>query len=95
MVRPLVPGEEPVDLRPQVLVTAARFPEPGLPLGGGQLQRRVEQVVDPTPPFRCHPSPSLRSSLLSQARAIRQSRSTVPTETPSASAISGTVRPPK
>jgi hypothetical protein len=94
-VCPIVAGDEATDVRPQLLVAAALPPEPGLPRGGVEPEHAVEEFVDPTPPFRCHPMPSSRSSLLSQARAIRQSRSTVPTETSSAAAISGTVIPPK
>ena len=68
--------------------------EPRLALGGRDLERGIEQLVNLAPAFRSHASPP-RSWPLSQARASRQSLSTVTTETPSAAATSGTVSPPK
>ncbi len=57
-VRPRAAGEEPADLRPQVLVTAARALEPGLLRGRVELACAVDELVDPARPFRCHPTPS-------------------------------------
>ena len=48
----------------------------------------VEQVVNPAPAFRCHSSPSGSWSRI-QARASRQSLSTVTTETSGAGAAGG------
>src|SRR5207248_4376612 len=93
-VRPLVLGQEAADLGPQLVIPAARGPEPGLPPGGVDQDRGIEQVADLSPALRRHPSPP-PSWPTSQARADRQSRSTVTTEAPGAAATSGTVIPPK
>ena len=91
-VRPLVLGQEAADLGPQVVVPAAGGAEPGLPPGGVDPDRGIEQLADLSPALRRHPSPP-PSWPASQARASRQSRSTVTTETPSAAATSGDGHP--
>ena len=55
--RPLIQLEEASDLGPHRFVAAAGPAEPGLAPGGGEPERGIEQVFDPTPAFRCHPPP--------------------------------------
>src|SRR5690606_3166425 len=89
--RGLVLGAEPQRLLAERAVVRAE-PARGIrPLRGGQVDKRVEEVAQPLVPARAHAdAPSgepPRISDASHARAKRQSRSTVRTETPSSSAI--------
>src|SRR5262249_17361054 len=92
--RALILLQEVGDFGPKPVVVPAGLAEPGLALGGGEPERGVEQVGDLTPTFRRHQLPP-RSWPPSQARARRQSLSTVTIETPSDSATSAMVGPPK
>ena len=94
-VRLTVMGEQVFHLGPQGFVVAAGIAEPFPTLSGGHARGRVEQFADLAPALGFHRSLPPRSWPWSQARPSRQSRSTVATETPSAAATSGTVRPPK
>ena len=93
--RPLVLGQEAGDLGPQAIVVpaGARGARPRRSAGSirsaasnSSSIRRQRSGVIRSPPRSWPPS---------QARASRQSLSTVTTETPSAAATSGTVIPPK
>ena len=75
-VRLLVLGQEAADLGPQLVVAAAGGAEPGRPPGGIDPDGGIEQVTDLSPALRRHPS-SPPSRPTSQARASRQSRSTM------------------
>ena len=78
--------------RQQRCVAAAFGAQPGRAFAGRTLERAVEDALDLTPALRRH-APS--SACLSHARAIAHCRLTVAGETPTASAVSSTVRPPK
>ena len=66
--------------------------QPGDALGRGVRQPLVKERVDPGPLLRGHAPPS---SFFSQARATIHDRFTVAGDTPSTSAVSSMVRPPK
>ena len=66
--------------------------QPGHPVGRRTGQAFVEEGVDPRPLLAGHAPPS---SFFSHARATIHDRLTVAGETPSTSAVSSIVRPPK
>ena len=79
---PLVVGQEPLDLGAELGVAAAQLVQQGRTPGRVAPQGRLEDLVDPLAAFRIHPGvPPSRPR--SQARANRQSLSTVVSETSS------------
>ena len=94
LVRPRIAGQQPIDLGSQLGVAGTRLPEQEVTLGGGAPKGRGEEGADLPPALGRHSTtpPSLPRS---QARATRQSPSTVAAETSSASATSEMDSPAK
>ena len=102
--RPLV-GEQRLDFPAQRLVVCTRLIQEGRTLMRFALERRVKETVDDGPAFVVHrifiqrrggrSRGSPATSRCSHARAFAHSRLTVIGATPSTSAISSRVRPPK
>src|SRR5271157_3651245 len=94
LVRPRIAGQQPIDLGSQPGVAGTRLPEQEVTLGGGAPKGRGEEGADLPPALGRHSTtpPSLPRS---QARATRQSPSTVAAETSSASATSEMDSPAK
>src|SRR5690606_37552224 len=77
-------------------IACAALREMFTPLRDAELQRLVEELLDPLPAFGGHTRVDVYcSSLRSQARARLHSRSTMVCDTPSTAAVSRMVRPPK
>src|SRR5207249_4978651 len=91
--RPVV-GEEALDLGAELWVAGTGLGQEGLSFGGRAAQGGGEEGADVLPALRSHAT-SPPSWPRSQARATRQSPSTVAAETPSTSATSGTESPVK
>src|SRR5262249_55206414 len=98
----VVEGQQALHLGVQVGVARTGGVQEGSAFPGGQLGRLVEQRPHPRPPFLRHVPPSappaagsVPSCRASQARAERQSRSTVRTDSPTTLAVSSTLMPVK
>ena len=92
LVRPRITGQQPIDLGLQLGVAGTHLPEQDLTLGGGAPEGCGEEGADLPPPLGRHLA-SPPSWPRSQARATRQSPSTVAAETSSASANLGDGQP--
>ena len=94
LVRPRIAGQQPIDLGSQLGVAGTRLPEQDLTLGRGAPKGGGEEGADLPPALGRHWA-SPPSWPRSQARAARQSPSTVAAETSSASATSAMDSPAK
>ena len=102
--RPGIGGQQRMNLLPELRVSGARVREiPGARFTV-ERHRTPEQLLKPHRTLGVHAPPSAFgsgcsagpvSARCSQARANRQSSETVVCDTPSASAVSGMVKPPK
>jgi hypothetical protein len=86
--------EQPIDFGAQIRGVSTGAIEKCFVNAVGEPQRFEVQPLDLLPPFGIHEDLRLISRI-SQVRAMRQSRLTVTTETPSASAVSSMLNPPK
>ena len=96
-IPPIEIGEHGREARAQGRLDCSSL-EKGAPLARGQVGRLLEELLETSKIAHGPASPDLppsESSARSQARMKRHSRSTVPTETPRASAVSAAVRPAK
>src|SRR5262249_9227658 len=88
----LVKDEQRFHFTAQFVVAAAGFGQESGARGRLASQRLLQQLIYLLPTFRSHCSDISR---ISQALAVFQSRITVPSEMPSASAVSSMLSPPK